>query len=257
MVGSSCHVAGRRIYNVGMKSGVRLLCVPARLSMAVLAVFLLAAGAIAQEPAAAGTSKLESVRVTGSVRFRSEQIAPATGLTPGATVSKDDLQQGADHLVRLGLFANVQYRFVTLATGVRVEYQVTDAPALPVWFDNFPWFTDDELTAELTRDVPLFDGKAPQQGSVVEDLSSALERFLLVHGVHVSISHTIETAPTTGEQVQSFHAENSGLNVASVAFSDPLAHAHGTLRIRAGPPCLHGARVSPGAVRRSRATSHR
>ena len=209
--------------------GMKACGFPVR-ALAPLAIFVLAAmfaspRATGQSPGAAGTSKLESVRVTGSTRFRSEQIAPVTGLSPGATISKDDLQQGADRLVRLGLFATVQYRYATVETGVRAEYQVTDAPTMPVWFDNFPWFTDDELIAALKRDVPLFDGTAPQQGAILDDLSATLERFLLVHGVQASVSHTLATTPTDNQQVQSFRAENSGLNIAGIEFSDPLAQS--------------------------------
>ncbi len=123
--------------------------------------------ALAQAPDTSGNGKLESIKITGSTKYRSEQIAPATGLSPGATITKYDLQRGADRLAQLGLFATVQYRFASEDTGVRAEYQVTDAPTVPVWFDNFPWFTDDELTRGAQARCPTLrrDRARPRQSA--------------------------------------------------------------------------------------------
>jgi outer membrane protein assembly factor BamA len=193
------------------------------LTVIVLAASLAPPSLLAQDADNSGSGKLESVRVTGSVRYHSEQLASSTGLSPGMTINKGDLQRGADHLAELGLFANVQYRYATEDAGVRAEYQVTDAPGVPVWFDNFPWFTDDELTAALKRAVPLFDGTAPERGTLLKEMTGALEALLETRGVHSSVSLALATEPVTDARVQQFRVENVGVNIASVEFSDPLA----------------------------------
>jgi outer membrane protein assembly factor BamA len=178
------------------------------------------------------SGKLESVKVTGSARYRSEQITPETGLVSGAVVLKDDLQRGADRLAQLGLFASVQYRFSTTDTGIRVEYQVTDAAALPVWFDNFPGFTDAELAASLKASVPLFDGTSPENGTLLVEISDALQVLLATHGMHPSVAHSVITAPTSGLRVQQFRAEGSVLDIASVEFSDALGQSDRGIQAR-------------------------
>jgi outer membrane protein assembly factor BamA len=195
----------------------------ARLVTTVVAGLLFFPAAFAQAPNTDGNGKVESVNVTGSAKYRSDQIAPETGLSVGTTITKFDLQRGADRLAQLGLFASVQYRFATEDTGVRAEYQVTDAPTLPVLFDNFPWFTDDELIAALRKGVPLFDGTAPQRGSILNEMSSTLELLLGTRGVNSTVSIALTTAPTTDAQVMQFHVEHAGMNIASVEFTDPLA----------------------------------
>jgi outer membrane protein assembly factor BamA len=195
----------------------------ARLVTTVVAGLLLFPAAFAQAPNTDGNGKLESVNVTGSAKYRSDQIASETGLSVGTTITKFDLQRGADRLAQLGLFASVQYRFATEDTGVRAEYQVTDAPTLPVLFDNFPWFTDDELIAALKKGIPLFDGTAPQRGSILNEMSSTLELLLGTRGVNSTVSIALTTAPTTDAQVMQFHVEHAGMNIASVEFTDPLA----------------------------------
>ncbi len=179
-----------------------------------------------------GTARLDSVLVAGSLRFTSEQIANAIGLRPGITVNREDLQGAADKLAALGLFTNIQYRFSSVATGVKVTYQVADVPALPVTFDNFPWFTDAELSAGLKSSGILFDGGAPLKGTVLDDISAALEKLLDARGVHARVSHEAITLPTTNQTVQQFHVEEANLTVQTIEFSDPLAQNDRALKDR-------------------------
>ncbi|MGH9817287.1 MAG: POTRA domain-containing protein, partial [Candidatus Acidiferrales bacterium] len=109
-----------------------------------LAALTLASGASAQEqPAntAAGTATLKNVTVSGSLRFTPGQVAAAGGLTVGKPVTREQMQIAADELGRLGLFSSVQYRFRSYLDGVTLEFELKDAPLLPVHFDNFPWVT--------------------------------------------------------------------------------------------------------------------
>ena len=96
-----------------------------------------------------GTARLDSVLVAGSIRFTSEQIATAIGLHPAKSLAATNCKAPPINEPLLGLFTNIQFRFSSLAGGVKVTYQVSDVPALPVTFDNFPWLSDEELSAGL------------------------------------------------------------------------------------------------------------
>ena len=170
-----------------------------------------------------GTARLDSVVFAGSMRFTSEQIATAIGLHPGATVGREELQGAADKLAALGLFANIQYKFATVPGGVKVTYQVSDLPALPVTFDNFPWFSDEELSAGLKASGILFDGGAPSKGTVLDAISEALEKLLDGRNVHARVSHEVIAHPFNNQSVQEFHVENTDLTIQKVDFSDPAA----------------------------------
>jgi outer membrane protein assembly factor BamA len=164
-----------------------------------------------------------SVQVTGSSRFTSEQIAPSTGLQTGASATREDIQAGADRLAKLGAFASVQYRYSAVGAGIKVEYQVTDAPEIPASFDNFPWLSDEDLIAGIKSAVPLFDGKVPVQGGILDEISTAIQKLLDSKGLHVRVSHVLSVGGVGDQQVQLFSAEGSDLNVAGIAFSDALA----------------------------------
>jgi outer membrane protein assembly factor BamA len=188
-----------------------------------------------------GSGRLDSVAVRGSTKFKSGQIAPATGLRSGDQITRDDIQKGADMLAALGLFSNVQYRFTTTATsGVSVEYDVADAPTVPVFFDNFPWFTDDELIDAIKTSVHLFDGTVPDHGAILDDVSSALSRQLVARGVAPDVSHDLVTLPGRDGQVLRFRAEGTQVIVQTVEFSDELAdhdhHIHDRLEDLVGKP---------------------
>jgi outer membrane protein insertion porin family len=177
----------------------------------------------APQNARPGTARLDSVLVAGSMRFTSEQIVTAIGLQPGATVGREELQGAADKLAALGLFSNIQYRFSTVADGVKVTYQVSDVPALPVTFDNFPWFSDEELSAGLKSSGILFDGGAPTKGTILDAMSDALEKLLDARNVHARVSHEVIAHPFNNQSVQEFRVENTDLTIQKIDFSDPLA----------------------------------
>jgi outer membrane protein insertion porin family len=181
------------------------------------------AGAPAQTPAKTDTARLVSLEVTGSQRFTSSDIAKVVPLQIGAATTKDDLQEAADRLAQLGLFATVQYRFTSVESGLKVEYQVTDTPAVPASFDNFPWFTDDELDAAVKTSVVLFDGNAPEGGAILDGISKALETLIATRGVHAPVSHTLVNVPGSEQRIQLFRIEGPVLKIQSVQFSDDLA----------------------------------
>jgi outer membrane protein assembly factor BamA len=184
------------------------------------------------QTATPAASRLVSVAVTGSNRFTSAQISGAIGLHLGAMVTAQDLQKAADRLAQLGPFDNVQYRFATVESGVTVEYQVKDVPSVPVAFDNFPWFTDDELSAALKTSVILFDGAAPQTGTILDAMSAALQILISTRGVSAGVAHTLINAAGSDRRIQQFTVEGGGLNVASVEFSDALAKNDRAIKTR-------------------------
>jgi len=193
-----------------------------------------------------GKGRLAEARAVGSAKFKSEQIIAAAGLQVGAEVGRDDFQQAADKLAKCGRFLNVQYRYGDAEAGVRVEFQVTDAPSVPAWFDNFPWFSDDELNATLKSSVLLFDGTVPEGGWILDEISDALQLQIGKVGAHNTVSHSLITAPGADQRVQQFRVDDPNLNVASLEFGDALAENDRGLR--AHRPDIVGAKYSRTAL---------
>jgi outer membrane protein assembly factor BamA len=187
---------------------------------ALLAVF---ASSSRAQNAQSGSGRLASIRVSGSTKVPSDQVVPVTGLHVGEQVTRDDIQKGADLLANLGLFAKVQYRFATVTSGVEVEYEVADAPTVPVFFDNFPWLSDADLIAGIKTSVHLFDGTAPDHGTILDDISNALARQLQAHAITVNVTHEVVTLRWNEQKVVRLSAEGPIPRVQNVEFGDALA----------------------------------
>jgi outer membrane protein insertion porin family len=199
---------------------------------------LVASTARAQEPPAPApaanepSAKLAAISASGSTHFSSDAIVAESGLKAGDTVTRTDLKNAADRLSGLGTFAKVGYRFSSAADGVTVEYEVADAPLLPVSFDNFPWVSDDDLKGAIKAAVPLFDGTAPATGRILDEEGDAVRRFLETKGIYVKVSHTPMSDPLTSVQTVQFLSAGAEEDVKSIDFSDALANTNKAIQER-------------------------
>ncbi|HKW87269.1 MAG TPA: POTRA domain-containing protein [Candidatus Acidoferrales bacterium] len=175
-------------------------------------------------------AKLLSVDVTGTKNYSSAQVTLASGLAIGETVSRDAIQSAADHLARTGLFSDVHFRFDTDVGGLRVTFQLQDAPSFPISFDNFPWFTDQELLQALQQaGIPLRD-TAPASGSILDDASQALEKALASRGVNASVAHDVATNPFDDERLLQFRVVGPSIKIGAIQFGDALAAGDTSVR---------------------------
>lgn len=210
---------------------------PRRLPVFIVALLLAGSSCVfaSQQQQTPGSGPIQTITVTGSTKYHSDQIVPITGLHVGQVITRQDIQNGANALADLGLFSNVKYNFFTGALGVQVTYEVADAPAVPVFFDNFPWFTDDGLNAYIKTSVPLFDGATPKGGKFLDQISTALEQELQTRTITANVSHELTTLPWNDQQVMLFRADGENLPaIQSVQFNDALANANRAIADRIG-----------------------
>src|SRR5580658_4246574 len=108
----------------------------------------------AQTPPPA-TANLREIRAEGLKTLTEAQVTTLSQLEKGAQVGKPDLQAAADRLLQTGLFAKVNYNFQTRGDGLTVTFQLEEAPRVPIYFDNLPWFSDGELTDAIRKNEPF------------------------------------------------------------------------------------------------------
>ncbi len=192
-----------------------------RARLGVLSLFLLPAGlpASAQTPDTT-MAPLHEVHADGEKVLSEAQVVAITGLVPGALVGRNDLQTGADKLVQSGIFAKVSYNFQTRFAGVLVTYHVEEAPRIPAYFDNIPWFADSELADAIRARLPFFDGTLPEAGAAVDQAGEAVKALLSSHGLQVSLDHLVIANPIGEGNVQEFRIEGAALQIAKLEFSD-------------------------------------
>lgn len=194
-----------------------------RITLRLFALFLCFAGlasiARAQEPTPGQTFKLAKIDFVGLKRLKPDEAVAASGLTVGQTVTMDTLDEAGNKLNQSGLFTSVDARMRGTPEALTVTFTVEEATVrLPVVFDNFIWFTDDELIAGVRREVPAFDGTAPESGEMVEAVKRALMGMLRKK----QIAGSVEFAPSANSAMKvdslRFTYAGDALNVCSLAF---------------------------------------
>jgi len=182
--------------------------------------------------------KLVRITVTGSQRFSAEQIVSVSGLSIGQEVTRDDLQAAADRLAQIGYFRDVEYRFTSQGSALTLELFLKDAPTVEVSFDNFPWFTDEELLAAMRQTVPLFNGTVPEDGAILELMRERLEKLLETRGGKARVAYRLMARLTEEGMFLQFFAEGASLKMNGIVLTHPLAAEN--RRIRELLPTLVG-----------------
>ena len=162
-------------------------------------------------PMPATAYKLISVKVTGSKRFTSEEVATASGLPVGTIAHEEDFKKAARQLGESGAFNNIAFTYSYSSAGTNLEFQVTDADKfIPARFTDFVWFTDEELRQKLHERVPLYNGELPLSGRLPDQISDVLQALL----VENAIPGHVEYQRTNGK---SQHVESIDYNVAGIS----------------------------------------
>jgi len=152
----------------------------------------------AQPGKAALTYKLTSIRVKGLNQLQEDRVVAASGLKLGENAGEDDFKQALAKLGDTGLFTNLSYAYRYSTEGCNLDLQVSEnEKLLPILFDNFVWFSDQELTNLLRARVPLFDGRLPEAGNLADQVSDALNALLRERNISAKVDY-LRAVPLNG-----------------------------------------------------------
>ena len=124
--------------------------------------------------------KIAAIEIEGVQTLTRETVVATSGLKIGDAFSVEATDAAAERLVSSGLFKKVGYRTRNAGNNVTITFQLEEikGQTLPVVFDNFIWFSDEELSAAIVREVPSFNGSAPDIGNTNEAIKNALQNLL-------------------------------------------------------------------------------
>jgi outer membrane protein assembly factor BamA len=168
-----------------------------------------------------GSGTVAEVKASGSKRFSEAEVVKASGIAPGATVTREDIQAAADRLSALGWFNELHYRFKTAREGVTIEFTMQDAPTVRAYFDNFPWFSEEQIAKALRDALGLYDGSAPEAGTAIDTMKETLEKLAASRGLRGQVEASLVAAPGEGGMVQQFRLAGPAVSVTSLDFTDP------------------------------------
>jgi outer membrane protein assembly factor BamA len=168
----------------------------------------------------ASARQLIAIKVIGSKRFPQDAIAAATGLQMGTTVNDDDFKKAARHLGDTGVFTDIAYTFSYSSAGTKLELRVTDAEKfVPARFEDFVWFTDEELRRRIKEHAPLFGGSLPLSGRLADEVSDVLQAMLVENAIPGHVEYVRSGKPDQPPDAISYSVSDVLIRVRNIEFA--------------------------------------
>lgn len=174
--------------------------------------------------------RLARVEFVGLERYKQAEALQASGLQVGQVVDETTLDAAAERLMQSGLFKTLTFSFRASKGQGTVTFKVseTSAPA-PVAFDNFIWFTDDELRERVRTAFPSFDGTAPQAGPVTDAIQKALTDLLRERKIGGRVEYLPPSSAAGERHEHVFTVRGAGLRVCELKYAGARAVEERTL----------------------------
>lgn len=191
-----------------------------RASLFLMALLLASAAAHGQPQPSQKTMLLSRIEVSGLRSTTKEQVIAISGLQEGSRISIEALDAAAQKLSNSGLFTNLSYRLrgTSEAAIVTFELEELKARGVPVVFDNFVWFTDEELASAIRRELPTFNGTAPESDSMIALITKALQRLLDERKITGQVDYTPSANLSGGNVKHVFSVKGTNTKICAITF---------------------------------------
>jgi outer membrane protein assembly factor BamA len=135
-------------------------------------------------PTAAQSFLPKTIQFKGSPEYSDQELLAAVGLKKGAPIAYSDVKGYSQKLLDTGLFDSAKFTF----DGIDLVFTLVPSTLHPMRLINLPLNPGTELDAELHDRVPLYHGKVPSEGSLTEQVRSALETMLAAKGIKAAVT---------------------------------------------------------------------
>jgi outer membrane protein assembly factor BamA len=153
---------------------------------------------LAASPAIGQQFQPRTIQFRGDPEYSDQELMDALGLKKDAAMSSEDLNGYARRLMDSGVFDNVGYKF----DGVDLVFTLTpDTTLYPVRLTNLPFLPGPALDAELHKRLPLYHGKVPSEGALLDGVRKAFEEMLAAEGVHATVAAVPSADPRERSKV--------------------------------------------------------
>jgi len=210
--------------------------VSCRIFRALPVLILCALSAAQTTNKSAESYKLTSIHVKGLTHLQEDKVIAASGLKLGQMAGEADFQQAAQKLGSTGLFSDLSYTYQYSGGGCDLELHATENDKLlPIIFENFVWFSDDELLKQLRARVALFDDRIPAKGDLNEQVAQALVSILHEHKISGEVQHLTYAQEDGPIQAYEYKVSFHPILIRNVDFPGATADENAALQAEAKP----------------------
>lgn len=150
----------------------------------------------------------KTIQFNGDPEHSNADLLAASGLKKGETLDYAEMNATSKRLMDTGMFASLTFKF----DGQDLIFQLTPADQLvPIHLDNLPLAPSLDVNAKLHQQFPLFLGKVPPEGGMLEQVRAALEALLSADGIKASV------IATPGADAKTRHVNSMHFSIASPA----------------------------------------
>jgi hypothetical protein len=187
--------------------------------------------------ASAQSYPIDKVVFKGGAPYTDAELLAASGLKPGDVLTRKTLGNPAQNLLNTGLFDDAGMDLVGPGnrTVVLELKPIPDSKLLAASFENFVWWTPEELRTALQEKVPLYRGYCSDAGNFADLVQAALQQMLTAKGIHVTLSHGIVEASTAHPlRIMNFKIEQPEISLLSATLTGTPADAPDASRTASG-----------------------
>jgi outer membrane protein assembly factor BamA len=155
---------------------------------------LVAVSVAAQDPPPNAKWRLTKINFVGLKSQQPDKMIAASGLQVGETIDFEMVKASAQRLSQTGVFKKVEYRYRYSSTQIELTFEVEEKTTgkYPCIFDNFVWFSDQEIIAAIKRDIPDFDGSIVVSDFLAEEVKKSAARLLAEKKIAGEVSYELD-----------------------------------------------------------------
>ena len=138
-----------------------------------------------------GPVKLGSIEFLGLKKITNELVLKESGLQIGQPAERADFEAAAKRLMDTGYFLRATYGYKNVNEQIQLVFEITERRwDVPCVFENFIWFTDQEVISAIRQEIPPFEGMAPDSGIVIDKITKTLARLLQQKAISGHVNYT-------------------------------------------------------------------
>jgi outer membrane protein assembly factor BamA len=136
-------------------------------------------------PAAAQKFLPKTIQFKGDPEYSDQELLAAAGLKTGTVLNFAEMKEHSQKLMDTGVFDTLNFKF----DGVDLIYTLIPSTNLySIRLENLPLSPGKELEAALHERFPLYHGKVPSEGGIMEGVRGALEEMLAARGIKATVA---------------------------------------------------------------------
>jgi outer membrane protein assembly factor BamA len=139
----------------------------------------------------------KTIQFIGVPEYSDQELLDAAGLSKGQALATAEMNTCAQKLIASGVFESAGYKF----DGTNLVFTLTPDPTLlPVRLGNLPFTRGPELDARIHKRQPLYHGKVPSEGSLLDGVRQAFEALLAADGIKATVAAAPYAGPNDGNR---------------------------------------------------------